>query len=298
MTIHPPTLKQLQYFAALHDHGHFGRAAAACAVTQSTLSSGIQELEGLLGVVLVERNRRLVRFTPSGERIAAQARRVLREADELTDVAQAAGQPLTGTLRMSVIPTIAPFLLPWFVPQLREAYPDLDLFLREETSAAACERLAHGRVDCVLLALPFACGDVEQAVLFEDRLLAAYPAGESPTDAVVAANAIPTDQLLLLEDGHCLTDHALAACSRRHRSGDAAIVGTSLHTIVQMVESGLGPTMLPEMAVRAGILEGTRIETRAIATDQARRTIALVWRRGSPREGEFRLLASILTRKR
>ena len=145
MTTYLPTLKQLQYLVALHDSGHFGRAAEACFVTQSTLSAGIRELETLIGVVLVERTRRVVRFTPLGERITDKARRVLREADELGDMARAAGRPLSGEMRMSVIPTIAPFMLPRILPRLRKDYPDLKLFLREETSGQACEALNHGR---------------------------------------------------------------------------------------------------------------------------------------------------------
>src|ERR687897_1423096 len=179
-TTYLPTLKQLQYLVALKNHVHFGRAAEACFVTQSTLSAGVKELESLIGVTLVERTRRVVRFTPSGRGIAAKARRVLREAEELTDLAKAAGKPLAGELRMGVIPTIAPFLLPTLLPRLRRQWPDLRLYLREETSQAACESLHRGQLDCVLLALPFACGEVEAEPLFDDRLFVAFPRGEAP----------------------------------------------------------------------------------------------------------------------
>src|SRR6478752_1507782 len=185
MSVHLPTLKQLQYLVALHTHGHFGRAAEACFVTQSTLSAGIRELETLIGVVLVERTRRVVRFTPLDDRFVDKARRVLREADELGDLARAAGRPLSGEMRMSVIPTIAPFLLPRILPRLRREYPELKLFLREETSGQACEQLNHGRTDCVLLALPFACGEVETAPLFDDRLFVAYREGEMDPSASI-----------------------------------------------------------------------------------------------------------------
>src|SRR6478752_2589755 len=168
MIVHLPTIKQLQYLVALKDHGHFGRAADACFVTQSTLSAGIRELETLIGVTLVERTRR-----------------VLREAEELGDLARAAGRPLSGEMRMSVIPTIAPFMLPRILPRLRRDYPDLKLFLREETSGQACEQLNHGRTDCVLLALPFACGEVETAPLFDDRLFVAYREGEMDPSASI-----------------------------------------------------------------------------------------------------------------
>ena len=293
-----PTLKQLQYLVALRDVGHFGRAAEACFVTQSTLSSGIRELETLIGVTLVERTRRVVRFTPLGERITDKARRVLREADELGDMARAAGHPLSGDMRMSVIPTIAPFMLPRILPRLRRDYPDLKLYLREEPSAAACEGLSHGRTDCVLLALPYTCGDVEVARLFEDRLVFAFPRGEiDPPPGGVGPGDINETRLLLLEDGHCLKDHALAACNRPEIRAEATMLGTSLHTIVQMVDNGLGVTMLPEMAVESGILEGTDVVACPLAADNPARHIALVWRRASPREKDFRLLAGVLAER-
>src|SRR3954454_18276222 len=175
MSAHFPTIKQLQYLVALRQHAHFGRAAEACFVTQSTLSAGLRELESSLGVTLVERTRRVVRFTALGERVADKAVRVLREAEDLADMARAEGQPLHGELRMGVIPTIAPFLLPTMLPRLRGQWPDLKLYLREETSQAACDALHRGQLDCVLLALPFACGDVEKADLFDDIFRIAFP---------------------------------------------------------------------------------------------------------------------------
>lgn len=290
-----PTLKQLQYLTALKEHGHFGRAAEACFVTQSTLSAGIREMESLIGIMLVERTRRVVRFTALGDRIVEQAHRVLREAEQLADLAATAAKPLAGDLRMSVIPTIAPFLLPALLPRLRTERPDLKLYLREEPSAAACDSLHHGRVDCVLLALPYACGDVDHADLFEDQLLVAYPkdyAGTIP-DAVTADMLDPAE-LLLLEDGHCLKDHALAACNRPELRAGATMMGTSLHTLVQMVAGGLGVTMLPQMAVDANILGGTGIHIRPLVSERDSRTVALIWRRNSSREEEFKMLAGIM----
>lgn len=295
MAVYLPTLKQLQYLVALRDTGHFGRAADACFVTQSTLSAGLRELESLLGIVLVERTRRVVRFTSLGLKIADKAERVLREAEELANLARAAGRPLSGDLRMGVIPTIAPFLLPKVMGRLREEWPELKLYLREETSGAACESLHRGHVDCVLLALPFSCGDVEHVDLFEDRLLVAFPRGAADgLPDTIPASQIDERKLLLLEDGHCLKDHALAACNRPELRAGAAMMGTSLHTLVQMVDNGLGMTMLPQMAVDAGILDHTGVIARPLDADHPSRRIALVWRSGSPRDKEFLLLAEAL----
>ena len=294
MIVHLPTIKQLQYLVALRQHGHFGKAAEACFVTQSTLSAGLRELENLLGIVLVERTRRVVRFTPLGLKIAEKALRVLRESEELTDMARAEGKPLHGELRMGVIPTIAPFLLPAMLPRLRKQWPNLKLFLREETSQAACDALHRGQLDCVLLAMPYACGDVDKAALFDDRLFVAYPQGEAPGEAIIEPGAIDENRLLMLEDGHCLKDHALAACNRPEMRAEATMMGTSLHTLVQMVDNGLGVTFVPGMAIEAGILEGTGVDTRPLKSDHGFRSVSLVWRRSSPREEEFQLLADTL----
>ena len=294
MTVHSPTIKQLQYLVALREHGHFGKAADATFVTQSTLSAGLRELEALLGVTLVERTRRVVRFTALGERIADKAVRVLREAEELGAMARAEGKPLHGELRMGVIPTIAPFLLPAMLPRLRNQWPKLKLYLREETSQAACEALNRGQLDCVLLALPYSCGEVESAPLFDDQLFVAYPKGEAPAGEMVDVDTIDEGRLLLLEDGHCLKDHALSACNRPDLRAHAIMMGTSLHTLVQMVDNGLGLTFVPAMAIQAGILEGTSVDAKPLRSDHGYRSVALIWRRSSPRENEFRMLTESL----
>ncbi len=295
MSSYLPTLKQLQYLVALHEHGHFGRAAEACFVSQSTLSAGLRDLETVLDVILAERTKRTVRFTPLGNSVVAKAHRVLREAEELTDLVQSGGLPLSGEVRMSVIPTIAPFLLPRMLPRLRRERPALKLFLREEASAAAMESLHHGRSDCVLLALPFATGEVEKETIELDALFVAFPK-DDPRDppAEISPASIDESRLLLLEDGHCLKDHVLAACNRPELRASAAMIGTSLHTLVQMVDNGLGLTMLPEMALDAGILNGTNVVARPLKAANANREIALVWRKNSPRGEEFRLLAEEL----
>src|SRR4051812_13911427 len=296
MSVHLPTLKQLQYLVALRRHGHFGRAADACFVSQSTLSAGLRELEALLGIPLVERTRRLVRFTALGEKIADKAIRVLREGEELAEMARAEGKPLHGELRLGVIPTIALFLLPAMLPRLRSEWPDLKLYLREETSTAACEALHRGQLDCVLLALPFNCGEIDSALLFDDPLYVAFPPGEAPSARSVDAASIDENRLLLLEDGHCLKDHALSACNRPELRAQASMMGTSLHTLVQMVDNGLGLTFVPGMAIEAGILGGTRVDARPLKSDFPYRRISLIWRRSSPRETEFLLLATTLRR--
>lgn len=294
-----PTIKQLQYLTTLYEHGHFGRAADACFVTQSTLSAGLRELELALDATLVERTKRVVRFTPLGEKVARKAYNVLREVTEISQLARAAGRPLSGELRLGVIPTIAPFFLPKVLPALRRSYPDLKLYLREEMSHVACDALMRGQLDCVLLALPYGCGDVQTAELFDDELVAAlHETNELKLPDEVSPDDLDSDHLLLLEDGHCLRNHALAACDRPQLRGERAILGTSLHTLVQMVDNELGVTLLPRMAVDAGILDGTRIVTRPLKSDHARRTIALAWRRKSPREDEFRLLADFLVAAR
>lgn len=295
MSTYLPTLKQLQYLVALEEHGHFGKAAEACFVTQSTLSAGIRELESLLGLMLVERTRRVVRFTPLGTKMVAKAHRILNEAEELAEMARSAGKPLADDLRMSVIPTIAPFLLPQLLPALRKQYPDLKLYLREEPSSAAIEALHHGQVDCVLLALPFPAGDVEKAHLFDDDLFVAFPK-DDPRDPPpsITPDLIDETRLLLLVDGHCLKDHALSACNRPELRASAKMMGTSLHTLVQLVDNGLGLTLLPDMAVKAGLLEGTEVQVRPLKAEHAAREIALVWRTNSPRREEFEMLAGAI----
>ena len=296
MSVYQPTLKQLQYLVALHEHGHFGHAAEACFVSQSTLSAGLRDLETLLGVVLVERTKRTVRFTPLGNAVVAKAHRILRETEELSDLIHSSSMPLSGDVRMSVIPTIAPFLLPRMLPRLRRERPNLKLFLREEPSAQAIESLHHGRADCVLLALPYGTGEVEKETIELDALFVAFPRDEAkggPPAEILPAD-IDETRLLLLEDGHCLRDHALAACHRPELRASSMMIGTSLHTLVQMVDNGLGVTMLPEMALDAGILNGTNVVARPLKSDRANREIALVWRKNSPRSEEFRLLAEEL----
>jgi LysR family transcriptional regulator, hydrogen peroxide-inducible genes activator len=294
MTAFQPTLKQLQYLTALHIHGHFGRAAESCFVTQSTLSAGLAELESLLGVRLVERNRRVVRFTPMGERVVAKAYEVLREADDLVSLTVGGDKPLAGPLRLGIIPTIAPYLLPRVAAHVRAEWPDLKLFLREDMSGPATEALARGMLDAVLLALPWDTQGLTIMPLFEDPFYLVFRTGDLPDPPpAVAPGAIDPHNLLLLEDGHCLKDQALSACGKPELRADPAHRGTSLVTLVEMVAGGLGQTLVPKLALDAGLIAHTRLIARPLSGD-ASRTVALVWRQGSPREAEFRMLGETI----
>ncbi len=289
--INLPSLRQLQYLAALAETLHFGRAAAACNVTQSTLSAGIKELEATLGAALVDRTRRSVVLTPLGRETVQRAQLLIEMGTDLVSAARAGSEPLSGMLRLGVIPTIAPFLLPRVLRRLRRRYPKLKLYLREERTATLVEELQAGRLDVALLALPCDCGAADRMPLFRDPFLLACP----PDHPLAALKRIPPERiagqpLLLLEDGHCLREQALAACGRIDRRQIEPFAATSLHTLVQMVENGLGVTLLPELALDSGLLRGTSLVVRPIEGEEAHRVIGLAWRQGSGRRPEFELL--------
>ncbi len=288
-----PTLRQLQYLVAVVDLCHFGKAAEASAVTQSTLSAAIQELEELLGAPLLERSKRSVVPTPLGREVARRAREVLRATEDIVDAAQASRDVMSGPLRLGIIPTIGPFVLPRALPRLRKAFPHLQLFLREEQTAPLVAKLQAGRLDAVLLALPYSLQDMEVMEIGNDPFWVVYPPGHAPPPKVVQQGDIASENLLLLEEGHCLRDQALAAC---HLEGgrNEAFQGTSLHTVVQMVANGLGVTLLPQMALDAGILQGLNLEARPLAGEEASRRIGLVWRRSSARKETYRRLGQAL----
>ncbi len=290
-----PTLRQLRYLVAVVDRCHFGQAAAACNVSQSTLSAGIQELEDLLGAPLLERTKRTVVPTALGRDVADRSRDLLKGAEELMDVAQAAREPMAGPLRLGVIPTVGPFLLPRALPRLRETFPKLQLYLREDQTARLLERLDAGELDAVLLALPYALGDLEVMDLGEDRFSVVYPADHRlPATGAATPADIARENLLLLEDGHCLRDQALAACELESARRNTAFNGTSLHTLVQMVANGLGVTLMPQMALDAGIVRGLDVTVRPMADGTQHRRIGLVWRRTSARKETFRRLGEAL----
>lgn len=294
MSVHLPTLRQLRYLVAVDEHRHFGRAAEACLATQSTLSAGLQELESLLGVILVERTKRKVLMTPLGEEVVARARLLLRGAEDIADLARSHGKPLAGTLRLGVIPTIAPFLLPRALPGLRRDFPDLRLMLREDLTARLLERLANGDLDAAVLALPYEAPDMEMVALYTDPFVLACPPGHplASKEQVTGLDLAEAD-LLLLEEGHCLRDHALAACSLPAPKRGEGMLGTSLGTLVQMVASGMGVTLLPRLAVEAGILMGTDLIIRPVAGGGSR-LLGLAWRKSSARKEEFLLLGKAL----
>jgi len=289
----PPTLKQLRYLVALHRTNHFGKAADACHVTQSTLSAGLQELENLLGTQLVERTKRSVMFTALGEEIMRRAQSILNDVDDLTDLATSAKDPLKGIVRMGVIPTIAPFLLPKIMPAISEKLPDLELHLREDKSAELCELVRSGELDLVLYALPYACGDVAELPLFHDPFLVAFPKGQAPKGGIKSTE-LDEKRLMLLEEGHCLRDHALEACQLLGRGARREMAGTSLNTILQMVAAGHGITLLPGMAVEAGLTEGTGVEVLPFADIVPTRTIGLIWRKANPRASTFEALGKVI----
>ena len=290
-----PTLRQLRHLVALADHGHFGRAAAAAAVTQSTLSASIKELETVLEAALVDRTRRRVVLTPLGRQTVERARRILVDTEALVLAAQSEREPLTGTLRMGVIPTIGPYLLPAVLPGLRRSYRGLQLYLVEDLTPRLLEQLHGGQLDVVLLALPYDCGNVESSPLFDDRfVLALHPGHPLAKERRIDPERLRSEEVLLLKDGHCLRDHALSVCHLADRRRTEAFEATSLPTLVQMVDNGLGITALPELAIDAGLLRGTSLVTRALAAEEPGRKIALVWRRGTGRHEEFRLLAKEL----
>lgn len=290
-----PTLRQLRYLVALRDSGHFGRAAEACLVTQSTLSAGIKELETLLDVTLVERTRRRVVFTPLGDQVARQARALLRDAADLAETARSGRDPLTGAFHLGVIPTIGPYVIPPALPKLRAAHPDLRLFLREDQTAHLLARLRDGSLDAALIALPFDVQGLDTVILGSDGLMLAC-APDHPLaarDRVTEADLI--DQpVLLLEGGHCLRDHAIQACHLSTLAGNEVFQATSMATLVQMVAAGLGVTLLPTVAAAVEGRPGSGLTLVPLAGGEEARDIVLVWRHGTAREADCRRLADFL----
>lgn len=291
-----PSLRQLRYLVAVSERLNFRQAAEDCFVTQSTLSAGIKELESLLGVELVERDTRSVRLTDVGAEVVARAHALLAQAQDLVDVAKSALEPLSGLLRLGVIPTIAPFMLPGLLPPLRTEHPKLKLYLREDLTDRLLERLRSGDLDVALIALPYDTGELLVRKLFKDEFWFVARADDPlARTKEVPVRALRAGQILLLEEGHCLREHAIAACGTRVANPDSLLEATSLHTLIQMVEGGLGVTLLPEMTLKAGILNGTSLIARPFAAEVPSRTIALAARPTSAHRRDFDLLAEFIT---
>jgi LysR family hydrogen peroxide-inducible transcriptional activator len=290
-----PTLKQLKYLCSVAEHGHFGNAAKACHVSQSTLSAGILELEEALGASLVERNNRQVILTSLGSDIVKRAQSILLEVEDLMALCDASSAPFSGKMRLGVIPTVAPYILPGLLKRLRQEHPEFQLYIREDLSGHLVDSLQHGELDVLLLALPYPAEKVETMHLFDDGFVFACPMDH----ALAAADTVRTRQLkdqelLLLEDGHCLRDHALEACRLKDSEISVPYQATSLNTIVQMVANGIGVTLLPQMALDAHILSGTDVQTRRFAENDVSRSIGLMWRKKTPRRVEFTLLGKFI----
>jgi LysR family hydrogen peroxide-inducible transcriptional activator len=289
------TLRQLRYLRALAQHRHFGRAADACAVTQPALSMQIRALEKELGAELIERRTGEAVLTEVGAEVARRADQVLAAERDLVDFARHRGRPLTGRLRLGVIPTLAPYVLPKILPELQVRYPALRVELRETQTRVLIEELSDGVLDVVMLALPLDSDEFETIRLFEDSFLLAVPADDPrPENARVRADGIDHARLILLEEGHCLRDQALAYCSDPRRNAAMGLGATSLATVLQMVANGFGITLVPRVAVDVEVRD-ERIKLLRFAAPEPGRTIGLAWRRSSPRKTDFIALAKLIT---
>jgi len=290
-----PSLKQLRYLVTLAEHLNFTRAAGASYVSQSALSTGLKELESTLGVHLVERDKQNVALTEVGEEVVARARQVLAAAEDLSEFAADAAKPLTGRLRLGVIPTIAPFVLPAVMPALREKFPKLQLALREDLTANLLSRLRNRQLDFALIALPYDTAELRVLPLYKDRFwLVGREDDPAITGRAVKLGSEWIERLLLLEEGHCLRDHALQACSATEVASVDGIEATSLLTLAQMVASGLGVALLPQMAVHSGLLANLSLKSRPLAPPAPERVIALVTRPTSAHMAEFEAIGRVI----
>jgi LysR family transcriptional regulator, hydrogen peroxide-inducible genes activator len=288
------TLRQLRYFDALSGHSHFGRAAAACGISQPALSMQIKELEEALGAVLIERGARQVRLTEFGEEAALRARDILRSVDELGDFARASRDRLAGRLRIGMIPTIAPYLLPTVIGNLTRIHPELDIHVREALTSKLIQELGEGRLDAAIVALPVSEPSLTEVALFAENFLLLRP-GEDEGTPVPTRETLREMRLLLLEEGHCFRDQALSFCNMQSSPPRETLDASSLSTLVQMVSAGMGVTLIPEMAVA--------VETRSAPVSVARfrdpqpsRTIGMIWRKTSPLAGQLQELSDVVCR--
>jgi len=288
------TLRQLRYFAALAQHRHFGQAAEACSISQPALSMQIRDLEKTLGLELVERRPGDVTLTDAGAEIARRGETLLIAAQDLVDFARHRGQVLGGRLQFGIIPSLAPYVLPKMLPVLQAQYPDLTIDLRETQTRRLLSELAYGTLDVVMLAMPVTEGDLETIELFEDPFLLAVPAGDPRRpNTRVSGGEIDREKLILLEEGHCLRDQALAYCGGARGAGPMGLGATSLATVMQMVANGYGVTLVPEVAIDVEVRD-SRVKLLRFAAPQPGRTIGLAWRKTSPRKADFSALAHVI----
>jgi LysR family hydrogen peroxide-inducible transcriptional activator len=288
------TLRHLRYLAALARHRHFGQAAAACAVTQPALSMQIRDLERELGVELVERRPGDVALTDAGAEIARRGDMVLMAAHDLVEFARHRGQVLGGRVQFGIIPSLAPYVLPRILPALQRRFPELHIELRETQTRQLLSELGRGTLDVVMLALPVTEADIETLALFDDPFLLAVPAGDPrPADLRVSAGDIDQERLILLEEGHCLRDQALAYCAGVRGMGPMGLGATSLATVMQMVANGYGVTLMPKVAVEVEVRD-PRIKLLRFAAPEPGRTVGLAWRRTSPRKADFTGLGQVI----
>jgi LysR family hydrogen peroxide-inducible transcriptional activator len=288
------TLRQLRYFDALARHSHFGRAATACGISQPALSMQIKELEEALGAALIERGARQVRLTKFGEEATLRVRDILRSVDELGDFARASRDRLAGRLRIGMIPTIAPYLLPTFIGNLTQTHPQLDIHVREGLTSKLIRELEDGRLDMAIVALPVSEPSLAETALFAENFLLVRP-GEDEGTPVPSRETLRDMRLLLLEEGHCFRDQALSFCNMQSSLPRKTLDASSLSTLVQMVSAGMGVTLIPEMAVV--------VETRSASVTVARfrepqpsRTIGMVWRKTSPLAEQLLQLSDVVCR--
>jgi len=290
-----PSVKQLQYLLALHEHQHFGRAAEACFVGQSTLSAAIANLEETMQTQLLERDHKTFIFTSLGEDVVRQARHIIEQCEELTEFAKSQGKPMTGPFRLGCIPTIAPFVLSEVMSLCRERYPDLQLLLREDTSDNSLHALAEGRLDMVLLALPYETGAFHTEVLAQDGFKLVLHKDWLGRGFNQDVSQWPDESIFLLEREHCLTGHAVKACELEDSRKVNPFFATSLYTLTQMVNNKLGVTFVPQMAINSGLLESTELITQQPSSGNAYRDIGVAWRPTSSKARSYRLMTSLIS---
>ncbi|MEL6257479.1 MAG: hydrogen peroxide-inducible genes activator [Pseudomonadota bacterium] len=290
-----PTLRQMQFLAALAEEGSFSRAADACNVTQPTLSAAIKEVEALMGVQLVEREARGARLTRAGDAAVARARRILAEAEDMVAAARQAGAPLSGPFRLGAIPTIAPFVLPNALRRLRSIYPELKLYLREDVTTRLLDALRARSLDAAIIGLPWDAPGIETTPLVDDEFLfIAQSDHELLKKSTLETSDLEAEDVLLLEDGHCLRDHALSVCRLPRTRESADVSATSLSTLVHMVAGGIGVSLLPKLAADDSATISADVGLRPFSPPVIGRSIGLAWRAGTPREDEARMIGDVV----